>query len=103
MLSVRHCRIAVDAVGYDVVQVVRLVVADPLRRQVAVNLTLRFAVGEAVAARSARLADAAHEPLFGYEVGVVDAALGLVVLLSVSLYFLVKYWIISVSFSLHSS
>ena len=74
-------------VGYDVVQVVRLVVADPLRRQVAVDLPLRSVVGEAVTARSARLADAAHEPLLCYEVGVVDASLCLVVLLSVSLFF----------------
>ena len=43
---------------------VRLVVADPLRRQVAVDLPARSVVGESVAAGSARLADAAHEPLF---------------------------------------
>ena len=51
---------------------VRLVAVDPPSRQVAVDLPARSAVSEAVAARSARLADAAHEPLFGYEV-VVDA------------------------------
>ena len=87
LFPVRHCRIAVDAVGYDVVQVVRLVVADPLRRQVAVDLPVRSVVGDAVAARSARPADAAHEPLFCYIVGVVDDSLGLLVLLSVSLFF----------------
>ena len=64
----------------------RLVVADPLRRQVAVDLPVRSAVGEAVAARSARLADAAHEPLFRYEVGVVDASVGILVLLLVFLH-----------------
>ena len=62
---------------------VRLAVADPLRRQVAVDLPLRSAVGQAVAARSARLADAAHEPLLGYEVGVVDGPVGLLLLLLV--------------------
>ena len=59
---------------------VRLVVADPLRRQVAVDLPLRSAVGEAVAARAAGLADAAHEPLLCYEVGVVDGPVRLLVL-----------------------
>ena len=72
---------AIDAVGYDVVQVVRLAVADPLRSQVAVSLPLRYAVSQAVAARSARLADATHEPLLGYEVGVVYGPVGLLVLL----------------------
>ena len=60
---------------------VRLVVADPLRRQVAVDLPVRSVVREAVAAGSARLADAAHEPLFCSEVDVVDASIGLLVLL----------------------
>ena len=103
LFPVRHRRIALDAVGYDVAQVVRLAVADPLRRQVAVDLPLRPVVGEAVAARSARLADAAHDPLFCYIVGVVDASLGLIFLLSVSLYVLIRYCIISVSVSLLSS
>ncbi|MFM7980322.1 MAG: hypothetical protein ACKPKO_13500, partial [Candidatus Fonsibacter sp.] len=80
MLSVRLGRIAVEAVGYDVVQVVRLVVADPLRRQVAVSLPVRSVVCEAVAARAAGLADAAHEPLLGYEACVVDGPVGLLVL-----------------------
>ena len=64
----------------------RLAVADPLRRQVAVDLPLRSAVGQAVAARSARLADAAHEPLLGYEACVVDGTVGLLVLLPVFLH-----------------
>ena len=80
MLSVRHGRIAIYAVRYDVVHVVRLIVADPLRRQVAVYLSMRSVVVEAVAARAAGLADAAHEPLLGYEVGVVDGSVGLLVL-----------------------
>ena len=83
ILSVRHRRIAIYAVGYDVVQVVRLVVVDPMCRQVAVDLPARSVVSQAVAARSARLADAAHEPLFGYEVGVVDGPAGILVLLPV--------------------
>jgi hypothetical protein len=83
ILSVRHRRIVIDAVGYDIVQVVRLAVADPLRRQVAVDLPLRSDVSQAVAARSARLADAAHEPLLGYEAGVVDGPVGLLGLLPV--------------------
>ena len=65
---------------------VRLAVADPPRRQVAVHLPLRYVVSQAVAARSTRLADAAHEPLLGYEVGVVDGAVGLLVLLPVLLH-----------------
>ena len=64
---------------------VRLVVADPLRRQVAIDIPVRSVVREAVAAGSARLADAAHEPLFCYEAGVVDASVGLLVLLPVFL------------------
>ena len=64
----------------------RLAVADPLRRQVAVDLPLRSAVGQAVAARSARLADAAHEPLLCYEARVVDGAVCLLVLLPVLLH-----------------
>ena len=64
----------------------RLVVVDPLGRQVAVDLPSRSVVSEAVAAGSARLADAAHEPLFRYVVGVVDSSLGILVMLSVFLY-----------------
>ena len=64
----------------------RLAVADPLRRQVAVDFPLRSAVSQAVAARSARLADAAHEPLLGYEAGVVDGPVGGLVLLFVFLH-----------------
>ena len=82
MLFVRHRRIAIYAVGYDVVQMVRLVVADPLRRQVAVYLPVRSGVGEAVAARAAGLADAAHEPLLGYEVGFVDGPVGIIVMIA---------------------
>ena len=75
--SVRHRCIAIYAVGHGVVKVARLVVADPLRRQVAVYLPARSAISQAVAARSARLADAAHEPISGCKAGVVDDAIGL--------------------------
>ena len=59
----------------------RLVDAVPLRRQVAVDLPLWSVVSQAVAARSTLLADAAHEPLLGYEAGVADGPVGLLVLL----------------------
>ena len=86
MLFVRHGRIAVDAVGYDVVQLVRLVVADPPRCQVAVDPPVRSVIVEAVAARAAGLSDATHEPLLGYEVGGDDGPVGLLVLLLVILH-----------------
>ncbi len=69
---------------------VRLVFAYSLRRQVAVYLPVRSGVGEAVAARAAGLADAAHEPLLGCEVGVVDGLVCLLVLQLVVLHFLGK-------------
>ena len=65
---------------------VRLVVADPLRRQVAIDLPARSAVSQAVAARSGRLPGATHEPLLGYKAGVVNVATGILVLLPVFIY-----------------
>ena len=69
---------------------VRLVVADPLRCQVTLDPSVRSVVGEAVAARAARLADAAHEPLICYEAGVVNVPVGLLVLQPVLLHLLGK-------------
>ncbi len=68
----------------------RLVVADPLRRHVASGPPVRSVVGEAIAARAAGLTDADHELLFGYEAGVVDGPVGLLVLQLVILHFLGK-------------
>ena len=48
------------------------VVADPLRRKVAVDFPVQSVVIEAVAARSARHADAVYEPLCRYQVAVID-------------------------------
>ena len=61
---VRHNGIKIYAVGYDVALMVGLVVIDRLCRRVALYLSTRAAVSDAVAARSARLSDAVHEPLF---------------------------------------